>query len=262
MENAPRGRWSYYLAMLTRIGWKGGTAPQVDVYPFSVPAIASLSALKITSRVCFFVGENGSGKSTLLEAIAANYGMPREGGSRSFRFQEERERNDVNPLADALQLGFSPSKTGGGFFLRAESFFNLATWMKDQHARVADRGDPRGNGKSSYHEMSHGESFFLLMETRMRENGLFLLDEPEAALSPQRQLAMLVLIHDVLQSHGSAQFLISTHSPILLGYPDAQIISFDDGVLREIAYDDCPAVQVTQGFMADRKRFLRHLFEE
>ena len=221
--------------MLTRIAWKGGRAPSLDSYPFSVPAIGSLTSLKITARMCFFVGENGSGKSTLLEAIAANYGMPREGGSRSFAFQEEREQNDVNPLADALQLSFSPAKTGDGFFLRAESFFNLATWMKERRARVADRDNPRGHGRSSYHEMSHGESFFLLMETRMRENGLFLMDEPEAALSPQRQLALLVLMHDVLRSHGSAQFLISTHSPILLGYPGAQIFSFDDGSIREMA---------------------------
>ncbi len=248
--------------MLTRVGWKSGGPAQSGLYPFSVPAIASLTSLKLTARVCFFVGENGSGKSTLLEAIAASYGMPREGGSRSFAFQEERERNDVNALADALQLSFSPARTGDGFFLRAESFFNLATWMQEQRARIADRGDAKWSGRSSYHEMSHGESFFLLMETRMRENGLFLLDEPEAALSPQRQLALLVMMHDVLRSHGSAQFLVSTHSPILLGFPGAQIFSFDDHVIREIAYDEVPATQITRRYMEDRERFLRHLFQE
>lgn len=246
--------------MLTRIGWKGGAAPRSDAYPFSVPAIAGLTALEISSRACFFVGENGSGKSTLLEAISTSYGFAREGGSRNFKFQEERERNDVNPLADALRLVFDV-KTGAGFFLRAESFFNLATAM-DELRRQGSSVRPLEFGGGDFHTMSHGESFFTLMETRMRENGLFLLDEPEAALSPQRQLAMLVLMHDVLRSHGSAQFIISTHSPILLGYPGAQIFSFDDGAIREIAYDDCPAVQVTRRFMGDREGFLRYLFEE
>ena len=258
-ESARMGLRATICTMLTRIGWKGGLAPRASGYPFSVPAIASLTALKITSRVCFLVGENGSGKSTLLEAISANYGFAREGGSRNFKFQEERERNDVNALADALQLAFTV-RTGAGFFLRAESFFNLAEAM-DELRREGGGVRRLEFGGGDFHTMSHGESFFALMETRMRENGLFLLDEPEAALSPQRQLAMLVLMHDVLQSHGSAQFLISTHSPILLGYPGAQIVSFDDGVIREIAYEDCAAVQVTRGFMSDRKRFLKHLFQ-
>ena len=248
--------------MLTRIGWKGHAAPRAGFYPFTVPAIGSITSLKITSRVCFFVGENGSGKSTLLEAIAASYGFAREGGSRNFAFQEERERNDVNPLADALQLGFD-IRGGNGFFLRAESFFNLATLMEELGAvRAGKRPEAMALGNRGFHDMSHGESFFALMETRMRENGLFLLDEPEAALSPQRQLAMLVLMHDVLASHGSAQFVISTHSPILLGYPGAQIVSFDDGVIREIAYEDVPAVQVTRRFMTHRESFLRDLLED
>ncbi len=247
--------------MLKTIAWKGGAPPSEGKYPFSVPAIRSLTSLRLRERVCFFTGENGSGKSTLLEAIAASYGMPRQGGSRTFSFQEERENNDVNPLADALQLGFGV-KTGNGFFLRAESFFNLATLMQQLDARIADRGNDWASDRSSYHQMSHGESFFLLMETRMRENGLFLMDEPEAALSPQRQLSMLVLMHDVLRSHGSAQFIISTHSPILLGFPGAQILSFDDGRVREISYDECLPVQITRRFAMHRESFLDELFSE
>jgi predicted ATPase len=232
------------------------------MYPFSVPAITSLRQLEFRGRVCFFVGENGSGKSTLLEAIATKYGFAREGGSRNFAFQEERERNDVNPLADAMRLSFSV-KTGNGFFMRAESFFNLATLMEEVDAvRASSRPQAMALGNRGFHDMSHGESFFALMETRMRENGLFLLDEPEAALSPQRQLAMLVLMHDVLASHASAQFIISTHSPILLGYPGAQIVSFDDGSIREVAYEDVPAVQVTRRFITHRESFLRDLLEE
>ena len=244
--------------MLTSIGWKFDGPPQSDSYPFSVPAIASLTSLRLTARVAFFVGENGSGKSTLLEAIAASYGLGREGGSRNFKFQEERERNDVLSLADALRLSFSV-RTGNGFFLRAESFFNLAAAM-DELRSPSSR--PLDFGGGDFHTMSHGESFFALMETRMRENGLFLLDEPEAALSPQRQLALLVMMHDVLRSHGSAQFLISTHSPILLGFPGAQIFSFDDGVIREMAYDDIPSVQITRRFMSHHESFLLDLFAD
>ena len=244
--------------MLTRVGWKFDGPPRGGSYPFSVPAIASLNSLEFTSRVCFFVGENGSGKSTLLEAIAASYGLGREGGSRNFRFQEERERNDVNALADALRLSFTV-RTGNGFFLRAESFFNLATAM-DELRRQGAYSKPLDFGGGEFHTMSHGESFFALMEMRMRENGLFLMDEPEAALSPQRQLAMLVLMHDVLRSHGSAQFVISTHSPILLGFPGAQILSFDDGTIREVAYDDVPSVQIARRFMTNRESFLNDLF--
>jgi predicted ATPase len=254
--------WHYSTSMLTRIGWKSGGPPRSDRYPFSVPAIASLQSIQLHAPVCFFVGENGSGKSTLLEAIAANYGFAREGGSRNFAFQEERERNDVNPLAAALQLSFDV-RTGAGFFLRAESFFNVATLMDELGARRKRmQQDLLDFETRDFHEMSHGESFFVLLEERMRENGLFLLDEPEAALSPQRQLAMLVLMHDVLRSHGSAQFLISTHSPILLGFPGAQILSFDDGVIREIDYEDCPAVQVARHFLNHRESFLRELFAD
>ncbi len=247
--------------MLKTIAWKGGKPPANNGYPFSVPALQSLTALQLRSRVCFFTGENGSGKSTLLEAVAASYGMPREGGSRTFSFREERERNDVNPLADALQLGFGV-RSGDGFFLRAESFFNLATLMQQLGARIANRGNDRMQDRESYHQMSHGESFFLLMETRMRENGLFLLDEPEAALSPHRQLAMLVLMHDVLQTHGDAQFVISTHSPILLGYPGAQIFLFAEGTIQEIDYEECSPVQITRRFTSHRESFLEELFRD
>lgn len=180
--------------------------PPGDAYPFSVPAIQQLSVnpVSLRNRVCFFTGENGSGKSTLLEAIAANYGFSSLGGSRNFRFQEEREQTDTTALARALELSFT-IRTGDGFFLRAESFFNLAHTMDELGAgRAARRPEALALGGRGFHGLSHGESFLALLETRMRENGLFLLDEPEAALSPQRQLSMLVLMHDVIRSNGSA----------------------------------------------------------
>ena len=230
-----------------------------NVYPFTVAALAALDTLRIRERVCFFTGENGSGKSTLLEAIAAQYGFSGDGGSRNVRVRLDREQLDITPLADALRLSFSV-RTGAGFFFRAESFFNLATAMEDLKAlRAANRPASLALGERGFHSLSHGESFFVLLETRMRENGLFLLDEPEAALSPQRQLAMLVLMHDVLRSHGSAQFIISTHSPVLLGFPGAQILSFDDGNIHEIDYDECTPVQITRRFIANREGFLTEL---
>ncbi|ADV84593.1 AAA family ATPase [Terriglobus saanensis] len=223
-------------------------------YPFSVPAINSLRTLAIRERVCFFTGENGTGKSTLLEAIASHYGFGREGGNRNFRNDSTENNAAIDPLSRALRLAFSV-RTGAGFFLRAESFFNVAT-------HIDEIGVVSSYGGTSLHRQSHGESFFTLLEYRMRENGLFLLDEPEAALSPQRQLSMLVLMHDVLRSHGSAQFIISTHSPILLGFPDAQILSFDDGAIREIAYDECPPVQIVRRFTSHRKSFLEELLQD
>ncbi len=230
-----------------------------SAYPFSVPAIAGLSELKFHSRIVFFVGENGSGKSTLLEAIAAHYGFGREGGNRNFNFSTTESNNFIDPLVRALRLSFDV-RTGKGFFLRAESFFNTAT-----HIDALDREPANAlpislsYGGRSLHERSHGETFLTLLQTKFQRNGFFLLDEPEAALSPQRQLSFLVLVHDVLKKYKDAQFIISSHSPVLLGYPGAQIISFDGGHIHEIAYDDIPAAQIVRRFVNDRKNFLDKL---
>jgi predicted ATPase len=222
-----------------------------SVYPFTVPAIATLTELKFHSRITFFAGENGSGKSTLLEAIAAHYGFGREGGNRNFNFTTTDSNGSVDPLVRALRLSFDV-RTGKGFFLRAESFFNAATYI-DQIGITAPYG------YRSLHERSHGETFLEVIQEKFRAAGLFLLDEPEAALSPQRQLAFLVLIHDVLKKYKDAQFIVSSHSPVLLGYPNAQILSFDDGHVHEIAYDEIPAAQIVRRFVNDRENFLAKL---
>jgi len=190
-----------------------------DEYPFNVPIIRGLTELRLRSRVCFFAGENGTGKSTLLEAIASHYGFGPEGGNRNFSNDSSESNRAVEPLARALRLSFD-NRTGAGFFMRAESFFNIASRVDALGIQYSDDG--RG-----LHSRSHGESFLTLFDTKFRCNGLFLLDEPEAALSPQRQLALLVLMHDVVREYKNAQFIISSHSPILLGYPGAQIFSFD-----------------------------------
>jgi predicted ATPase len=220
-------------------------------YPFSVPTIAALTELKFHSRIVFFAGENGSGKSTLLEAIAAHYGFGREGGNRNFNFTTTDSNNSVDPLIRALRLSFDV-RTGKGFFLRAESFFNAASYVDS----IGMQGAYGGN---SLHSQSHGETFLNVIQQKCQANGLFLLDEPEAALSPQRQLAFLVLIHDVLKDFKDAQFIISSHSPVLLGYPDAQILSFDDRNIHEVAYEDIPAAQIVRRFVNDRQNFLDKL---
>ena len=234
-----------------------------EKYPFSVPAIGSLQEFEFHSQVCFFAGENGTGKSTLLEAIAAHYGFGPEGGNRSFLNDSTESNHSIDPLVKALRLSFD-KRTGAGYFLRAESFFSTVSYMdqldKDEDFVPAPPIRTFYGGRS-LHTRSHGETFLTLLDLKFRRNGLFLLDEPEAALSPQRQLAFLLLIHEVLKQYKDAQFIISTHSPVLLGYPDAQILSFDDGPIREIAYEDTSSLQIVRNFVTQRDRILAELFQ-
>jgi predicted ATPase len=240
-----------------------------EAYPFSVPVIRALDGLALRSRVCFFAGENGSGKSTLLEAIAAHYGFGREGGTRSFLNDSTESNRSIEPLVKALRLSFDV-RTGAGFYLRAESFFNSASWIDEADEKTAYPGYPDLTapplrafyGGRSLHTRSHGETFLQVIELRMQRNGLFLLDEPEAALSPQRQLSFLILLHETIRRHKDAQFIISTHSPILLGYPDAQIFSFDEDRVQEIEYEQTAPLQIVRRFVNDRDRFVRELLRE
>jgi len=226
-----------------------------DEYPFNIPAIASFRSFDITSPVCFFVGENGTGKSTLLEAIAAHYGFGREGGNRNFVFETTPSVRSVDPLVKALRLAFT-ARTGAGFYLRAESFFNVASY-------VDAVGISGGYSGKSLHDQSHGESFLSLIQSRFKGPGFYVMDELEAALSPQRQLGFLVLLHDALKSNDSeVQFLIATHSAILLAFPGAQILSFDGGQIREIDYKDSQPFQLLSRFMAAPERYMNALFAE
>ena len=233
-----------------------------QAYPFSVPAIHGLDELVFRSRICFFAGENGTGKSTLLEAIAAHYGFGREGGNRNFQNDSTESNHSIDPLVKALRLSFD-KRTGAGFFLRAESFFNTASHI-DALDREPEGGPPISAfyGGRSLHTRSHGETFFTVLDLKFRRNGLFLLDEPEAALSPQRQLSFLVLIHDVLRKFKDAQFIISTHSPVLLAYPKAQILSFDEERIHEIDYEQTGSFQVAHRFLNHREEFLEELFAD
>ena len=232
--------------------------PVPPAYPFTVPVIQSLDTLEFSrTRLTFFTGENGSGKSTLLEAIALSYGLSLDGGNRNFAFQSDTPSDDTYPLSRALRLSFRPVRSGEGFFFRAETLWNFVTTM-DEKDKDPDIGGflNASFGGQSLHTRSHGEAFFTVLDHKFRRSGLFLLDEPEAALSPQRQLSFVILLHDTLREYPDAQFIISTHSPILLATPNAQILSFDQNQIHSIPYEQTPAYQITRRVMQDHRSFI------
>lgn len=247
--------------MLKKITLLRDRVQDLDAYPFSVPAVRNLGEIAIRSRICLLAGENGTGKSTLLEAVAAHYGFGREGGNRNFKNDSTESNHSIDPLVKALRLSFD-IRTGAGFFLRAESFFNMASHIDALEQEPEGASIIGAYGGRSLHERSHGETFFTLLDFKFRRNGLFLLDEPEAALSPQRQLSFLVLIHDVIRKFRDSQFIISTHSPILLAYPKAQILSFDEQHIHEVRYEETRSFQVVHRFLSKREEFLEELFAE
>ena len=221
-----------------------------DSYLRSIPAIAGMEELSFENAVTFFVGENGSGKSTLLEGIAVAYGFNPEGGTRNYNFSTYDSHSG---LCDAITLSRGIKRAKWGYFLRAESFYNVAT-KENEYSRGP------GGVPQHYHEKSHGESFLALAQQNFRPDGLYLLDEPEAALSPQRQLSLLIEI-DRCAKEG-AQFIIVTHSPILLGLPGATILSFDDGPIHPVSYEETDSYQVMSMFINHREQVIRKLLEE
>jgi predicted ATPase len=205
--------------------------------------------------VTFFVGENGSGKSTLLEAIAVSLGFNAEGGSRNFHFETRRSHSE---LREYLRIAKGIRRPRSGYFLRAESFFNVATEIERLDAEPSfDPPVIDSYGGRSLHEQSHGESFLTLMTQRFGGKGIYILDEPEAALSPQRQLAVLSRLHDLVLD--GSQFVIATHSPILMAYPDACIFQCGTDGISRVACEDTEHFQVTRDFLADPARMLRVL---
>lgn len=218
-------------------------------HPFNIRAFRAGIDLHITERVTFLVGENGSGKSTLLEALAECCGFNPEGGNRDHHREVFADRS---ALAQALRLSWLP-RISEGFFMRAESFYNFATYL-DSASNL------RAYGGKSLHAQSHGESFMSLFSNRF-EQGIYLLDEPEAALSPQRQLSFLKIIYD-LETPGHAQFIIATHSPILLSYPGAVIYSMDGDRIQAVDYKDTDHYLITRDFLNSPERFHRYLFED
>lgn len=221
-------------------------------YLRGIEALRGLEELVLEHPVTCLVGENGSGKSTLLEAIAVAYGFNPEGGTKNYNFSTYDSHSE---LCDAISLGKGYRRNRWGYFLRAESFYNVAT-KEEEYAR-----DPfAGTVSEELHLKSHGESFLAIAQKHFRPDGLYLLDEPEAALSPQRQLSLLVDIHRLVKQ--GAQFIIASHSPILLGIPGAELLSFDEGSIHPIAYEDSSSYQVMDMFLNNREYMLKRLLEE
>jgi predicted ATPase len=224
--------------------------PSFDEYPFSIPAVRTLHDLELDGSLTFFVGDNGSGKSTLIEAIAIAAGFNAEGGSKNFNFHTRKSESELHTL---IRLVRGVKRPRDGYFLRAESFFNVAT-------EVERLGAQESHGLKSLHEQSHGEAFMQLALERFRGNGLYLLDEPEAALSPQRQLSLLAVIRQLVTD--GSQLIVATHSPILMAYPGALIYHFSVDGIAPIAYEDTQHYQVTRDFLNNRDQYFAHLFED
>lgn len=243
---------------LAEIQLKPGAPVDPPAFPFTLPAIRSLERLQLHPGVTFLVGENGSGKSTLLEAIAVGMGFNAEGGSRNFNFATF-ESHSV--LHEHLRFVRGFERPRDGFFLRAESFYNVSSEIErlDREPGFGPRIIDSFGGKS-LHAQSHGESFLTLFMERFRGQGFYMLDEPEAALSPQRQLALLSRLHELVGQR--CQFVIATHSPILMAYPNATIYECGEQGIRQIAYEDTEHYRVTRDFLANPARMLRVLMGE
>jgi len=218
-------------------------------YLRKIEALNGLDTLEFTKPITFFVGENGSGKSTLLEAIAIAYGFNPEGGTKNYSFSTYDSHSD---LCENMRIIRGYRKAGWGYFLRAESFYNVAT----KEVEYADMAHP----SQKYHEKSHGESFLAMAQSQLKPNGLYIFDEPEAALSPQRQLTLLMEIYECAKQ--GSQFIIVTHSPILLGIPNAEILTFNEGKIHKCEYEETESYQVMELFINNRQQLLGRLLSE
>ena len=227
---------------------------QAGKFPFTIPIFANGCEIEFTSNVTFFVGENGTGKSTLIEGIAECCGFNRSGGNRNHVYSEE---TPFSPLASALRLSWMPKVTNG-FFMRAESFYNFATYLDEME--VEDNGILEAYGGRSLHQQSHGESFLSLFSNHFKK-GIYLLDEPEAALSPSRQLSFLAILHELDQT-GNAQFIIASHSPILISYTGAVIFSLDNDRITRQEYQETQQYRLTKDFLDHPQVYLHNLFSD
>lgn len=231
--------------------------PSFARYPFELPAVASMDRLDFHPKVTYIVGENGMGKSTMLEAVAVALGFNPEGGTLNFTFSTAPTHSELYRYLRPIR---GLQKPRDGFFFRAESYYNLATEI-DELDRQPSFGPPIINsyGGKSLHMMSHGESFFATFMNRFGGKGLYILDEPEAALSPFRQMAMLARIHELVGQH--SQFIISTHSPILMAYPDSVIYQLSPEGVRTVNLEETDHFVIMKEFMNHREKMLRELLE-
>jgi predicted ATPase len=235
---------------LRSVALKRDKVPSFKEYPFSIPGIRNLETIEFHPKVTFLIGDNGTGKSTLLEAIAIACGLNPEGGSRNMGFAT---RESHSPLHQFLRVVRGVRRPKDSFFLRAESFYNVATQIDDLEAA-------HNYGGISLHAQSHGESFWALLTNRFWGNGLYFLDEPEAALSPTRQLAALALLHQLTKK--SSQFVIATHSPIIMAYPEADILLISQDGISSVHYEDTEHYRVARDFMNRRENILKELLQD
>lgn len=217
-------------------------------YPFNLPIFQNLDNFELKSKVVFLVGENGTGKSTLLEAIAVNYGFNAEGGSKNFRFTTYDSHSDLYKYLTLIKGSKRPKDS---YFFRSESFYNLATEIENLQVT--------GYGDRSLHKQSHGESFLSLIFNRFFGNGLYILDEPEAALSPSRQFSLLAKMNELVKKN--SQFIIATHSPILLAFPNASIYVLSENAITLTPYEQTEHYILTKQFLNNTEKFLKELLE-
>lgn len=230
--------------------------PSKSRYPFHLPVVNMLEKLSFHPQVTYLIGENGMGKSTLLEAIAISAGFNPEGGTFNFNFSTHDSHSELEKY---LRVAKGVLRPKDGFFLRAETYYNVATHIEELDS------EPQGGAKVidqfggvSLHEQSHGESFFSAFLHRFRGRGLYIMDEPEAALSPLRQLSMLARIHELV--HEESQFIIATHSPILMAYPNSIIYEFSQNGIHKRELEETNHYSLMKQFFDDRERLLHHLF--
>lgn len=222
------------------------SVPDFDSYPFNIPVINNMRSVKLHKPVTFLVGENGSGKSTILEALAVSFGLSAEGGSRNMTYETYNTTSELAQYLKFVKSGLNPQWK---YFLRAESFYTMATAWEEYNKRSGCSGER--------HNVSHGESFLNIL-TDLSENGLYFMDEPESALSPKNQMRLLSILHRQAQSN--SQFIIATHSPILLSYIDAEILNVDDK-LKPIAYEDTDIYQIYRRFLECPEKMQKMLFD-
>jgi predicted ATPase len=252
MAFEPRQPFLNYISLAPKF-------PLKQPYAAEIPAIKYMLEqnlrLELHPKVTFFIGENGTGKSTLLEAIAVAEGFNPEGGTRNFNFSTHASHADLFHWIK-LGRGLRGKRRSDGFFLRAESFYNVATEIENLDF------DPEKSpyGPVSYHEQSHGESFINLFINRLRGDGLYLVDEPEAALSPQRQLAFLAALHELIER--DSQLIIATHSPIIMAYPEATIYEFSAEGVKQVEYQQTEHYRVTRAFLDRPEQMLKQLFDD
>ncbi|MDW7615977.1 AAA family ATPase [Peribacillus simplex] len=227
-----------------------------DHFPLDLPVIRHLQEVAFHPSVTYVIGENGMGKSTLLEGIAIAYGFNPEGGTLNFNFSNYDSHSNLD---EYLRLKKGVYKPKDHFFFRAETFYNLATNIEELDREASGRKIIDSFGGKSLHQQSHGESFFSAFVERFQGNGLYILDEPEAALSPLRQISMLARINELVQQ--GSQFIISTHSPIIMAYPDAKILQISDEGMNEVTLEESNHYLLMKQFFEDKDRLLHHLFQ-